>query len=50
MALQLDLATSNFGVAFKGAYYRVVTASVGTNVVEPLVAALICNGIIESPI
>ena len=29
MALQLDLATSNFGVAFKGAYYRVVTASVG---------------------
>lgn len=28
MALQLDLSTSNYGVAFQGAYFRVVTASV----------------------
>lgn len=28
MALQIDLATSNYGVPFEGAYYRVVTASV----------------------
>jgi len=28
MAIQLDLATSNYGVPFAGAYFRVVTASV----------------------
>lgn len=28
MALQIDLATSNYGVPFEGAYFRVVTASV----------------------
>lgn len=28
MAIQLDLATSNYGVAFTGAYFRVVTASI----------------------
>jgi hypothetical protein len=28
MAIQLDLATSNYGVAFAGAYFRVVTASI----------------------
>jgi hypothetical protein len=28
MALQLDLTTSNYGVPFSGAYFRVVTASV----------------------
>lgn len=28
MALQLDLATSNFGIPFQGAYFRIVTASV----------------------
>lgn len=28
MAIQLDLATSNYGVPFDGAYFRVVTASV----------------------
>lgn len=28
MALQLDLETSNYGVPFEGAYFRVVTASV----------------------
>jgi hypothetical protein len=28
MALQLDLATSNYGVPFEGAYFRVVTASI----------------------
>lgn len=28
MALSLDLATSNFGIPFQGAYYRIVTASV----------------------
>ena len=29
MAIQLDLQTSSFGVPFKGAYFRVVNASVG---------------------
>lgn len=28
MAIQLDLSTSNFGVAFSGAYFRIVTAAV----------------------
>lgn len=28
MAIQLDLSTSNYGVAFKGAYFRVVTSSI----------------------
>jgi hypothetical protein len=28
MALQLDLKSSNFGVPFSGAYFRVVTASI----------------------
>jgi hypothetical protein len=28
MAIQLDLATSNYGVPFEGAYFRVVTASI----------------------
>jgi len=28
MAIQLDLAESNFGVAFAGAYFRVVTSSI----------------------
>lgn len=28
MALQLDLTTSNYGVPFSGAYFRVVTASI----------------------
>ena len=28
MAIQINLATSNFGVPFAGAYFRVVTASV----------------------
>lgn len=28
MALQLDLQTSNYGVGFSGAYFRVVTASI----------------------
>jgi hypothetical protein len=28
MALQLDLTTSNYGVPFTGAYFRVVTASI----------------------
>jgi hypothetical protein len=29
MAIQLDLQTSNYGVPFSGAYFRVVTASIG---------------------
>lgn len=28
MALQVDLTTSNFGVPFNGAYFRVVTAAI----------------------
>lgn len=28
MALQIDLTTSNFGVPFNGAYFRVVTACI----------------------
>lgn len=28
MAIQLDLTTSHFGIAFNGAYFRVVTAAV----------------------
>jgi hypothetical protein len=28
MALQIDLITSNFGVSFNGAYFRVVTAAI----------------------
>lgn len=28
MALQIDLTTSNFGVPFNGAYFRVVTAAI----------------------
>lgn len=28
MAIQLDLSTSNYGVAFNGAYFRVVTSSI----------------------
>lgn len=28
MAIQLDLNTSNYGVAFKGAYFRIVTSSI----------------------
>ena len=28
MAIQLDLSTSNYGVAFAGAYFRVVTSSI----------------------
>lgn len=28
MALQIDLETSNFGVPFNGAYFRVVTAAI----------------------
>jgi hypothetical protein len=28
MAIQLDLTTSNFGVPFAGAYFRIVTASI----------------------
>jgi hypothetical protein len=28
MAIQLDLTTSNYGVPFEGAYFRVVTASI----------------------
>lgn len=29
MAIQVDLATSQYGVPFAGAYFRIVTASVG---------------------
>ena len=29
MAITIDLATSNFGVPFTGAYFRVATASIG---------------------
>jgi hypothetical protein len=29
MAIQIDLQTSNFGIPFAGAYFRIVTASVG---------------------
>jgi hypothetical protein len=28
MALQIDLTTSNFGIPFNGAYFRVVTAAI----------------------
>jgi hypothetical protein len=28
MAIQLDLQTSQYGIAFNGAYYRIVTAAV----------------------
>jgi hypothetical protein len=28
MAIQLDLSTSNFGIPFAGAYFRVVTSSI----------------------
>jgi hypothetical protein len=28
MAIQLDLATSTYGVPFEGAYFRIVTASI----------------------
>jgi hypothetical protein len=28
MAIQLDLQTSNFGIPFQGAYFRIVTASI----------------------
>lgn len=28
MAIQIDLQTSNYGVAFTGAYFRVVTAAI----------------------
>ena len=28
MAIQINLATSNFGIPFAGAYFRIVTASV----------------------
>jgi hypothetical protein len=29
MAIQVNLSTSNFGVPFTGAYFRIVTASLG---------------------
>jgi hypothetical protein len=28
MAIQLDLSTSNFGIPFAGAYFRIVTSSI----------------------
>jgi hypothetical protein len=28
MAIQIDLSTSNFGIPFAGAYFRIVTASI----------------------
>jgi hypothetical protein len=29
MAIQIDLQTSNFGIPFAGAYFRIVTSSIG---------------------
>jgi hypothetical protein len=29
MAIQIDLNTSNFGIPFAGAYFRIVTSSIG---------------------
>jgi hypothetical protein len=40
MAIQLDLEHSQYGVAFKGAYFRIVTVSISRNTISPILPKL----------
>ena len=44
MAIQLDLSTSQYGTAFTGAYFRIVTAAVTRELGDNFTVMIDCSG------
>ena len=44
MAIQLDLSTSQYGTAFTGAYFRIVTASISREREDGFSVMIDCSG------
>lgn len=44
MAIQLDLTTSQYGTAFSGAYFRIVTASISRELGDSFSVMIDCSG------
>ncbi len=44
MAIQLDLSTSQYGTAFTGAYFRIVTASISREREDSFTVMIDCSG------
>ncbi len=44
MAIQLDLSTSQYGTAFSGAYFRIVTASISRELGDSFTVMIDCSG------
>ena len=44
MAIQLDLSTSQYGTAFSGAYFRIVTASISREREDGFSVMIDCSG------
>ena len=45
MAIQLDLSTSQYGTAFTGAYFRIVTASISRELGDTHSVLIDCSGV-----
>ena len=44
MAIQLDLSTSQYGTAFSGAYFRIVTAAISRELGDSFTVMIDCSG------
>ncbi len=44
MAIQIDLATSQYGTGFNGAYFRIVTASITREIDDNFKVIIDCSG------
>jgi len=44
MAIQLDLTSSQYGTAFSGAYFRIVTASISRELGDTFSVMIDCSG------
>ena len=44
MAIQLDLSTSQYGTAFTGAYFRIVTAAISRELGDNFTVMIDCSG------
>lgn len=44
MAIQLDLPTSQYGTAFSGAYFRIVTAAISRELGDSFSVMIDCSG------
>ena len=44
MAIQIDLSTSQYGTAFTGAYFRIVTASISREMGDSFSVMIDCSG------